>query len=390
MKILQVTNFFKPSWESGGPARVSYEISKNLVQRGHDVTVYTTDGFNSRLSVEKNKPIDVDGIKTYYFRNLSSYLARKVVFPIPYYLPLVVRNEINNFDIIHIHEHRTMLAAIVHHYAKKNGIPYILQSHGSVFPLFQKQILKKTCGHLLGYDVLRCASRVIALNNCEADQYRAMGIEDGRIRLLPNGIDISNYANLPSRGIFFKKNNIDTSKRLILYLGRLNKTKGIDLLINAFSDLSNKFDKAFLVLVGPDDGYRSKLEELINISNLGDKVLLTGFISSEEKLMAFVDSDFFVTPSFSGFPMTFLESLACGTPIITTNIGDTLEWINNNVGYVVKYDRNQLADAMFRILSDESLRARFGDMGKQLAKDEFNWPLIIEKLEKIYYEIQNE
>lgn len=123
---------------------------------------------------------------------------------------------------------------------------------------------------------------------------------------------------------------------------------------------------------------------------MGDKVLLTGFISSEEKLMAFVDSDFFVTPSFSGFPMTFLESLACGTPIITTNIGDTLEWINNNVGYVVKYDRNQLADAMFRILSDESLRARFGDMGKQLAKDKFNWPLIIEKLEKIYYEIQNE
>lgn len=390
MKILQVTNFFKPSWESGGPARVSYEISKNLVQRGHDVTVYTTDGFNSRLSVEKNKPIDVDGIKTYYFRNLSSYLARKVVFPIPYYLPLVVRNEINNFDIIHIHEHRTMLAAIVHHYAKKNDIPYVLQSHGSVFPLFQNQILKKTCGHLLGYDVLRCASRVIALNNCEADQYRAMGIEDGRIRLLPNGIDISNYANLPARGNFFKKNNIDTSKRLILYLGRLNKTKGIDLLINAFSDLSNKFDKAFLVLVGPDDGYRSKLEELINISNLGDKVLLTGFISSEEKLMAFVDSDCFVTPSFSGFPMTFLESLACGTPIITTNIGDTLEWINNNVGYVVKYDRNQLADAIFRILSDESLRARFGDMGKQLAKDEFNWPLIIEKLEKIYDEIQNE
>jgi glycogen synthase len=64
MKILQVTDFFKPSWESGGPARVAYEISKKLIERGHEVTVYTTDGFKSRLDVEKNVPVDINGIKT--------------------------------------------------------------------------------------------------------------------------------------------------------------------------------------------------------------------------------------------------------------------------------------------------------------------------------------
>ena len=55
MKILQVTNFFKPSWEAGGIARVAYEISKELVNRGHEVTVYTTDGFKYRLNFKKTR-----------------------------------------------------------------------------------------------------------------------------------------------------------------------------------------------------------------------------------------------------------------------------------------------------------------------------------------------
>ena len=73
MKIFQVTNFFKPSWEAGGVAKVAYEISKNLVNEGHEVTVYTTDGFKTKLNTVKNKPVNVDKINTYYFRNLSSF-----------------------------------------------------------------------------------------------------------------------------------------------------------------------------------------------------------------------------------------------------------------------------------------------------------------------------
>ena len=388
VKILQVTNFFKPSWESGGPARVAYEISKKLVERGHDVTVYTTDGFNVRLNVEKNKPVFVDGIKTYYFRNLSSYLARKAFFPIPYYLPIVARKEIKNFDIIHIHEHRTILASVVHHYAKRYNVPYILQSHGSVFPLFQKQLLKNKCGQFLGNDVLRCASRVIALNYNEAEQYKIMDVKNEKIIILPNGIDAFKYANINNAcGGFIKKYGIGRNKKLILYLGRLNKTKSIDLLINAFSDLSAKLDNTILILAGPGGDYQSTLEDLVRALNLNDKVLFTGFISDEEKRMAFIDSDIFVTPSFSGFPITFLESCACGTPIITTSIGDELGWIHNNVGYVVGNDKDELTDAMLNILTNESLRTQFGDKGKQLALTDFDWNNIINKLENNYKDV---
>ena len=74
MKILHVTNFFKPSWDSGGPARVAYEITKKLVDDGHDVTVYTTDGYRSRLNIEKNKPVNVEDL---LFSEFIHRLGRK-------------------------------------------------------------------------------------------------------------------------------------------------------------------------------------------------------------------------------------------------------------------------------------------------------------------------
>ena len=59
MRILQISNSFKPSWEAGGTTRVVYEISRNLNIRGHDVTVYTTDRGKKRVEVQKNRPVQL-------------------------------------------------------------------------------------------------------------------------------------------------------------------------------------------------------------------------------------------------------------------------------------------------------------------------------------------
>ena len=386
MRILQVTNFFKPSWESGGPARVAYEISKRLVERGHEVTVYTTDGFKWRLDVEKNRPVFVDGIKTYYFRNL--YLVRKRVFPTPYYAPVVARKEIMNFDVIHIHEGNT-LGVVVHHYAKKYGVPYILQAHGSLPSKMRKErsLEGRIWDTLFEYRTLHDASKVIALTKTEAEQYTKMNVAGNKIKIVPNGTDLSEYTNLPEGGGFRRKYSISNDAKMVLYVGRMNKTKGIDLLIKAFADVSKKLNDVKLVLVGPDDGDQSVLEELIQSLKVDDTVLFTGFVSDDEKKMAFVDADVFVTPSFSGFPVTFLEACACGTPIITTNKGDKLDWIQDKVGYIVEYDKDQLKNAMVKVLSDGELRRRFGEDGKKLMKEKFSWDKIVEQVENVYEEL---
>jgi glycosyltransferase involved in cell wall biosynthesis len=384
MKILQITNFFKPSWESGGPARVAYEISKKLIERGHEVTVYTTDGFKSRLNVKKNKPVDIDGIKTYYFRNLSSYLARSMVLPIPYYLSTVARNEIKDFDVIHIHEHRTMLATIIHHYAKNYRIPYILQTHGSVLPTFQKQRLKNIFDLFFGYNILRDASKVIALTKTEVEQYRKMGVDRDKIEIIPNGIDQSEYNNLPERGEFRRKYSISDDEKIILYLGRIHKIKGLDLLVKAFSDLVKELNNVRLVIAGPDDGFLSPLKKQIGDLKIGDKILFTGPLYERDKLMAYVDANVYVLPSvYETFPVTVLEAWSCSTPVIVTDHCGIADFVSK-VGCVVEYDKSKLRDAIIKILGDERSRERFGEKGRRLVGEEFNWSVTINQIEKMY------
>jgi len=388
LKILQITNFFKPSWETGGVTKVAYEISKKLIERGHEITVYTTDGFKSRLDVEKNKPVSVDGIRTYYFRNLSSFLTRKINLPIPYYLQLIAKEEVKNYDIIHIHEHRTLLAVIIHYYSNKYKIPYVLQAHGSVLPFFQKQRLKKIFDIFFGYTILKDASKLIALNENEALHYEKMGVDSNKIEIVSNGINLEEYNIPPMKGAFRKNNSIDQKANLVLYVGRINKNKGLDLLVKSFSNLLKIGPNSVLVIVGPDEGgFKHKLEDLIQKLNIKNNVMFTGFVDSNIKMAALNDADVFVTASFSGFPMTFLEACVFGLPIITTKKGDNLYWIHNRIGYVVQYDENELCKAIYELLKNEDLRSRFGEESKKLIEKQFLWNSIIKNIESIYLEV---
>ena len=137
------------------------------------------------------------------------------------------------------------------------------------------------------------------------------------------------------------------------------------------------------MIVGPDDGYLSFLKKLTISLKIEDKVLLTGYISKEDKLSAYVDADVFVTPSFYGFPLTFLEAMSYGVPIITTNKGDFIEGIDNEIGYVVQYDEKELKNALFKILTDDTLRKRLKENAKRKSND-YNWDVIVERIEEVY------
>lgn len=385
MRILQATNFFKPSFEAGGVARVAYEISKGLVKNNHKVTVYTTNRSKRNINIKTNKPLNIEGMKVYYFENLRKYFPVKII-PIPYYLPIIARKEIQNFDVIHIHEHRSLMAVIVSYYAKKYNVPYVLQAHGSVLPFLQKQKFKKAFDIFFGYNILKGASRVIALNETEASQYQNMGITLSKIEIIPNCIDVSDYNNVPNKGVFRAKNSISVKSKIILYVGRIHKNKGIDLLVHSYSVLVKNIPDSKLVFVGPDDGFRTELEKLCEKLGVRENVLFTGFVDSETKMSALMDSDVFVTPSFSGFPVSFLEACVFGLPIITTTKGDNLDWIDNKVGYVVPYDHEKLSNAIFNVLNDELRRKQFSDEANKLVRTVFSMDAFVNNMYTVYQE----
>lgn len=388
MKILHVTPFFKPSWEAGGPPRSVYELARRQVKKGHHVTVFTTDGFKKRLDVEKNKPLDVEGIKTYYFRNLSLYMAGALNFTLPYYLPLVARKKIKEFDIIHIHEHRTFLAMVAHHYAHKYHLPYLLQPRGSA-PKVNKNKLKEIFDKIAGNDIVYHSCKILATSKMEQEQYKNYFplLDMDKVELLPNGIDLDTYKVLPAEGQFRKEYGIKKEEKIVLYLSRLYSTKGLDILIQSISEILE--DKPFirLVIAGPDDHYQDKLEEMISQLKIEDRVLITGPLYGKKKDEAYRDADIFVLPSQTeSFGNVVVEAMASFNPVVVTRTCGVSEWLNPDNSVVINYDKLELKRALVDLLNDNDKRIKMSQNARKKVMSTFNWDKIVDGLDEIYQE----
>ena len=237
MKILHVAHFFYPCLSAGGVVNASYQIASKQ-SRDNEVKVFSSDSCKERLKFPNGRyDVDVNGIKVDYFKNLSNRFKLATMLDTPLAAPFKIRNDIRNYDIIHIHEHRQTLAIIVSCYASKNNIPYIVQAHGSVLPFFQKESLKNLFDKVFGFRILHNAACVFALTEVEKEQYLKMGVDEDKIEIVPLGINLEEYENLPSFGMFRSKFNIGYDDKLILFVGRLHEIKGLDLLIEAFITL---------------------------------------------------------------------------------------------------------------------------------------------------------
>ena len=394
MKILQVIPYFPPAYAFGGPVKVVYEVSRELIRRGHEIVVYTTDAkdFNSRLEIDSSNV--TERMEIYRFRNISLALVKRLKLFITPQLTLSARKEIRNFDIIHLHEYRTFQNIVIHNYAHKYYVPYILQAHGSLPRIGAWPKLKQFYDVLFGYKLLKDAAKVIALSHTEAEQYKAMGVPEEKIAIIPNGINLSEYVNLPSKGSFKKKFNIPEDKKLILYLGRIHRTKGIDFLVRAYAYLKNgiKYRDAILVIAGPDDGFLNKVKSLVCDLGVAGSVLFTGLLSEEDKIRAYVDSDVVVNVEpLNVYGLVPLEAAACSTPVIVSKSNAISEVVlNGKFGFSVEYgDVTTLASILYRVLTDEELAENLGKNGREYVLNNFGWSKIVEKYEQVYIDVIN-
>jgi len=391
LRILHVAYIYPPELSvADGITNVVFNITKELTKRGHKVTVYTSNLCNLHgYELLSSGHHLINGVDVFHFGSLLKY---KTFIFTPSVVESLIRNT-DRFDLIHIHDARSFQGISAYFLGKIKKVPYVYQPHSSYKTLLSEpislKISKLVLDGLVSSRIFKNASKVIALSGVEAEQYKRMGVSEEKIAVIPNGIDLSEYAVLPPKGSFKKKFGTPEDKKIILYLGRIHRTKGIDFLVRAYAHLTNEMNckDAVLVIAGPDDGYLQEAKLLSTSLDVTDSVLFTGFISREDKLRALVDADIFVTPSFYGFPMTFLEACAVGTPIITTRKGDELEWIDGKVGYVTQPTPHDLAETIYRIISDDELREKLSRNCIKTVKSNFSIEKIVEKLEKAYKEV---
>ena len=396
MKILHVAHFFYPCLSAGGVVNASYQIASKQ-GKDDDVKVISSDSCKERLKFPNGRyDVDVDGIKVDYFKNLSNGFKLKTMLDTPLAAPFKIRKDIKDYDIVHIHEHRQTLAIIASYFARKNNIPYIVQAHGSVLPFFQKEGLKNLFDKVFGFKILHNASCVFALTEVEKEQYLKMGVDEDKIEIVPLGINLEEYENLPAYGKFRSKFNIGENDKLILFVGRIHEIKGLDLLLDAFNDLivqSNEKNSLEnidcssikLAIVGPDDGYLVKLEEKVKEYSLEENVIITGPLYKEEKQEALVDCDLFVIPSkYESFTTSGLEAMACSKPLVLTKNNHIHDWVDGNVGIACEDNKDSLREAIGKVLFDEELSQIFAENGNKLIKEKYNWDIINDQILEIY------
>jgi len=391
MRILQVINAFYPPYSAGGPALATYKISKALAKRGHEITVFTTNILNTNsLFVSRKKEVDIHKIKVIYFNNFLFKSSMHIYFSAEFIE--AIKREISNYDVAHVHEYRSYMSLAVNHYAKKHRTPLVLQAHGQLPIVGSWKILKITYDILFGYKLLKNASGVIALTQIEAKQYENMGVPKEKIFIVPNGIDLAEFSNMPFKGTFRKKYGVPENKGIILYLGRIHWIKGVDILVRAYALLAKQpgFKDAILVVAGPDDGYLDRVKSLVRELGISNSVLFTGPLYGRDKLSAYVDAEFVVLPSrYETFPNVVLEAYACAKPVIASNVEAMPDIVlNGETGLLFRAgNEKELAGALAHLLENPKEAERMGRNARKLAEEKYSIDKIAAELEKVYEEV---
>jgi len=173
----------------------------------------------------------------------------------------------------------------------------------------------------------------------------------------------------------------------VLYLGRIHRIKGIDILVRAFAEVIEKLDNVSLVVVGPDDGYLGELEALIRVLKIENNVLIIGPLYGRDNLEAYVDADVYVLPSrYEIWGITVFEAMACGTPIILTENCGIAEHFKDKAGLVVKTDSLNLQEALLEMLMNREKQKIFRENCKTVMQ-KFNISETVSRLEKVYEEL---
>jgi glycosyltransferase involved in cell wall biosynthesis len=362
--------------------RAIYELTHRLAQRGHEVTVYTTDALDGAHRAESGVH-DMEGVTVHRFPNWSNALAWNRLF-FPRGFRRSVKQAVPRFDVVHLTEFRTMQNAVALPILRHHRLPYIIMPQGSLPPELERTAIKRAYDVLIGRSLLKQAALLHALNEMERDQYIALGLPPKKIWISPNGIDVSAF-DLDGVDVaaFKRQHNIPEGLPVVGFLARLNRIKGPEFLIDAFAEVLGVLPDAILMLVGPDDGIKSEIEEQIRRLGIGDMVRFGGYIGDERvKAAAYRASDVYVLPSrYEIQGITLLEALLNRVPIITTDrCGLSSGLAAVGAAHVVPFgDISALAEQILWVLNNLAEVRREAENRRSFVVTHFDWEVLADE-----------
>jgi glycosyltransferase involved in cell wall biosynthesis len=390
MRVLSVVQFYFPFQDRGGPVVKVRSLAKELVRRGHRVTVLTADlglqsvnGFGD--SIQRCKwgwRWEDEGVEVVYLRTRGHYRAMTFnpgVFGFS-------TDSLKDFDVVHFYGLYDLLGPATAYFCRRQRVPYVVEPMGMYRPIDRSLRFKRLWHGTIGKGFMQHAARVIATSDIERQELLEGAIPPAKVAIRYNGIDLRSCTPLPPRGTFRSKWGIPPEQALVLFLSRLIPRKGADILIEAFARTCPEC--GYLAIAGPEGeaGYREYLEKRAKESGVETRILFTGPLYDEDKKAALADADVFALPSrYENFGNVVAEAVASGVPVIVTSSCGIHSLVDGRAGLVIAPNKQELADALGHLIYDGELYRRLR-AGCASVVDQLSWDRLTEQMEGYYAE----
>ncbi|MCZ6836798.1 MAG: glycosyltransferase, partial [Planctomycetota bacterium] len=309
----------------------------------------------------------------------------------------IIKSILSDADVLHLHIFWDPCCVAIANEASQRGLPYVVTSHGMLddWCMAQSTLKKKLYLATLGRKLLRDAAAVHCTARAELEQ-SSKWFPRTQGEVIPYVFDLEPYRNLPGPDLAREKfPSLVTDQPRILFLSRLHVKKGVERLLQAVA-LLEKDGVAFqLFLAGSgEEAYVRSLERLVEQLGVQERTHFLGFVSGPEKLSLYQATDLFVLPtSQENFGFVTVESLACGTPIITTKGVDIWQELEERCGAMIVNEQPPpppaaIAAAIRTCLErDETTTSSLSDAGRAGVLEWLHEDAIAEAYEAMYESI---
>jgi glycosyltransferase involved in cell wall biosynthesis len=365
IRLLRVIPRYAPAWRYGGSVRFSYDLDTALVERGFHITVYTTDQIDERHRSQDRRE-RLHGIDIHRFANPWNYLASQApwlgLYPVG--LRSALNRTIKDFDLVHVTEARGAHARWTFAAARGTGVPVVWSPLGGLAPGVG---IRKP--YRRGYDVVHDTARLvrearvlIAQSAHEAAVFETFGAEPSRVSTIGLGVDERWFRQLPPRGQFRHAVGIERDDPVVLFVGRLHPTKGLDILLRASAIIRRTYPTLQVVLIGWDHGALRTVMRVSRALGLERAVRVLPPAFEVARVQAYVDADVFAVAAttYEETSLAALEAVASGTPCVLTKQCE-IPGLHAGGGIVTECDPEAFAAGLSAMLADphRTERARF-------------------------------
>lgn len=295
---------------------------------------------------------------------------------------------IAHVDIVHVHAVWNFPSWWAMRCAGSAGKPYVVAPQGSFdsWAMSQNRLAKRIYGALTEMPLLRGAACLQALTTKEADQFRKAGLR-GPVSVIPNGIPGGNIDRVPDTGGLARMLELPNGSRALLFLSRVHRKKGLDILLQAFRTVADSHSDIYLVIAGDDagSGYRQEMEVRARDLGIHARCRFIGEVRGEFKQAVLLGADAFALISRSeGLPVAALEALGAGLPAVISSECNVPEVAKQCAGWVVEPSVAAASGALMELFGNQDEARERGLRARALIKTKFTWDQIAAETIEMY------